>query len=131
MRKHLRFVPLAALVAASALLANAAPAQAAEPPAAVQKTFDKLLAAVKANDRDAFLADATEALKKATTPQVMQGLNKLGTRLGKGYKATYLCELKQQGYQVHLWKVTFTDGGDDAVIRVPLKDGKVAGFVTR
>ena len=130
MKKHSCNVLLVALVAASALAAATA-ARAGDPAPAVQKTFDKLVAAVKAGDRDAFLAEATDALKQATTPQVMAGLSKLGSRLGKGYKATYLCQLKQEGYQVHLWKVTFKDERDDVVIRVVLKDGKVAGFVTQ
>jgi hypothetical protein len=96
---------------------------------AVQKTFDKLMGAIKVNDRDAFVADATDEVKKRTTQQEMAGLNKeLGPRLSKGYQATYLGQLKQQGYQVHLWKGTFKDDGDDLLFRVVLKGGKVAGY---
>ncbi|MEH2102821.1 MAG: hypothetical protein V7K76_24360 [Nostoc sp.] len=36
--------------------------------------------------------------------------------------------LKQQGYQVYLWKLTFLDGGDDVLARLSLKDGKIGGF---
>jgi hypothetical protein len=128
-KKQSRLIQLAALVAVAALVANAAPARAADPDPTVQKTFDKLVGAIKANDRDAFVADATDAVKQAITPKVMEGLSKqLGSRLGKGYQASYLCELKQAGHQVHLWKVTFKDEGDDVVIRVAFKDGKVAGL---
>jgi phage-related tail fiber protein len=106
-----------------------APARAIDPDPAVKKTFEKLIDAVKANDRDAFIADGTEAVKKGVTEEVMEVLSKqLGARLKKGYEATYLCQLKQASHQVHLWKVTFKDGGDDIVIRVALKDGKVDGF---
>jgi hypothetical protein len=139
MTKHLPCIRLLILLLAlSALIAHAAPpaspsapapAQAADPAPEVQKTFDKLLSAIKANDRDAFVADATDAVKQGLTPQVMEGVNKqLSSRLTKGYEAQYLCALKQVGHQVHLWKLTFTDGGDDVVIRLALKDGKVAGF---
>ena len=43
-------------------------------------------------------------------------------------QTTYLCQLKQAGYQVHLWKMTFKDDSDDQIARLVLKDGKVAGF---
>jgi hypothetical protein len=129
MKMHLRYFPLAALVAVSALLASTALVQAADPPAAVKKTFDKMLGAIKDKDRVAFIAAGTEDVKKGTTPEVMDALNKqYGARLKKGYDATYLCELKQAGFQVHLWKLTFKDKGDDVVVRIALKDGKVAGF---
>jgi hypothetical protein len=118
------------LVAVTALLVNTTPAHAADPGPAVQRTFDKLMAAIKVNNRDAFVADATDAVKQAITPSVMEALNKqLGSRLSKGYQATHLCQLKQAGHQVHFWKVTFKDEGDEFVIRIPLKDGKVAGFL--
>ena len=103
--------------------------QAGEADKAVQKTFEKLLGAIKAGDRDAFIGNATDEVKKGVTQEVMDALKKdLGSRLDKGYKATYLCELKQVGLQVHLWKATFKDDGDDLVIRLVLKDGKLAGF---
>ena len=37
-------------------------------------------------------------------------------------------QLKQQGCQVHLWKLVFKDGGDDTLAKLVLKDGRVAGF---
>jgi hypothetical protein len=105
------------------------PLWAIDPDPAVKKTFDKLIGAVKANDRDAFIAEATDVVKKGVTEEVMDVISKqLGTRLKKGFEAAYLCQLKQGGRQVHLWKVTFKDGEDDVVIRVVLKDGKVDGF---
>ena len=119
----------ATLFAALALFAAIAGVRASEPDKAVQKTFDKLLGAIKTGDRAAFIANATDAVKEATKQEVLDALKKdLGSRLDKGYKATYLCQLKQAGCQVHLWKVTFKDEGDDLVVRVALKDGKVAGF---
>lgn len=118
-----------ALVGLVAVLALAATAKAADPDPSVQKTFKSLLSAIQANDRDMFVANATDAVKQGLTQQVMDGLSKqFGSRLKKGYEATYLCTLKQQGLQVHLWKLTFKDDGDDIVVRVALKDGKVDGF---
>jgi hypothetical protein len=105
------------------------PVRALDPDPAVKKTFDKLIDAVKANDRAAFIAEGTDAVKEGMTEKIMDGTSKLlGTRLKKGYEATYLCQLKIADRQVHLWKMTFKDGGDDMLIRVVLKDGKVDGF---
>lgn len=130
MNKHLSIVQLAVLaVVLPVLSAPTTLVQAAEAVPAVQKAFNTLIGAVEANDRDAFVANATTAVRQGMTHQVMQGLYQvLGTRLANGYKAAYLCRLKQAGHQVHLWKVRFKDGGDDVVIRIALKNGKVGGF---
>ena len=118
------------LVAVLAMVVSVDAVQAARPNPSVQKTFNKLLGAIQANDRNTFVADGTQAVKQGMTQQVMDGLNKqLGSRLKKGSSATYLTDLKLSGYQAYLWKVTFKDGGDDTIVRVVLdKAGKVAGF---
>jgi hypothetical protein len=96
---------------------------------ATQKIYDKLLDAIKTGDRDAFVANAADKVKEGTTQEVMDALEKqLGGRLKKGYESTFLCQLKQSGHQVYLWKLTFKDEGDDLVVRVAIKDGKVGGF---
>jgi hypothetical protein len=129
MRKQLRNIQLAAMVAIATLVANTALAHADEPDPAVRKTFDKLIDAIIANNRETFVADATDAVKQGMTQGVMDGLHKhLGARMARGYQATYLCQLKQAGHQVHLWKLSFKDDGDDVVIRIALKQDKVAGF---
>src|SRR5436853_313021 len=123
MKKHLQQFRFVALVAVLVVLPSTATGQTPKADPSVQKTFDKLLSAIKASDREMFVADATDAVKQVITQQVMDGLSKqLGSRLKKGYDAAYLCQLKQAGHQVHLWKLTFKDGGDDVVIRVALKD---------
>ena len=126
---QMRFIKSVGIVAALAWAASMPPVYAGDPDPAVQKIFAKLLGAVKTADLNAFVADGTEAVKKGATQEVMDTLKKeLGTRLQKDYKASYLCSLKQAGHQVHLWKLTFKDDGDDVVIRVAFKDGKMAGF---
>lgn len=118
------------LIVLVCLLAVNDAVRADEPAEPVQKTFDRLIGAIKANKRDDFIVDAIDAVKQGVTQQVMDGLAKqLGARLDKGYKAAYLCELKQAGLRIHLWKLTFKDGGDDIVVRIAInKGGKVEGF---
>lgn len=129
MRCAVRRICAASLIVGLAFVIRMPVLHAGEADAAVQKSFDKLLSAIKSSDRDAFVADATDAVKQGTTPAIMDVLRKqLGVRLEKGSKASYLCHLKQAGHQVHLWKMTFKDDGDDVVVRMVLKDGKLAGF---
>ena len=45
----------------------------------------------------------------------------------KGYKASYLGTLQQQGYTVTLWKLDFSDG-DDALATLSMKNGLVGGY---
>jgi hypothetical protein len=92
--------------------------------------LERLLKAVEANDYDSFVADGTPEVKAALTKQMLEGVSaQMAPRMKKGYDATYLGELKQQGCQVYLWKLTYKDGGDDTLARLSLKTGKVAGFL--
>lgn len=129
MKKDARSVALVGLGVALALVSNTAALSAAKPESSVKKIFYQLLSAIQATDREAFVAEATDRVKKEITQKFMEKVHKLmGSRLKKGYEATYLGQLKKQEYQVHLWKVTFKDNGDDYLIRVALKDGKMATF---
>lgn len=120
-------------IAALALLAWALPAVSsalsAEPEPAVQKLIEKMLTAIEKKDRGSFVEEGNDAVKEGTTEAIMAIMaEKVGSRLKQGYKSQYLCALKQLGHEVHLWKLTFQDEGDDLVVRLVLKEGKVAGF---
>jgi hypothetical protein len=87
---------LAGVVALLVMLPTTAPGQAPNADPSGQKIFDKLLKAIQDKDRDAFVADATDAVKKETTKEAMDLLEKhVGSRLKGGYEATYLCQLKK------------------------------------
>jgi hypothetical protein len=89
----------------------------------------KLLAAVKANDYDAFVAQGNATVKAGLTKQMLEGVSaQLASRMEKGYDSLYFGALKQQECEVYLWKLTYKDGGDDTLVKLVLKDGKVAGF---
>ncbi len=92
--------------------------------------LDKLLKAMEANDYASFVADGTAEVKALLTKQMMEGVSaQMAPRMKKGYDATFLGELKQQGCQVYLWKLAYKDDGDDTLAKLSLKDGKVAGFL--
>ena len=94
-----------------------------------RSTLDKLLKAVEASDYDNFVADANDVFKAAMTKQKLDGVSaQLSPRMKKGYQCSYLGELSQQGCRVLVWKLVFKDGGDDMLVKLVLKDDKVAGF---
>jgi hypothetical protein len=94
-----------------------------------QSTFDRLMMAVRANDRSAFIVGATHDMEQAVTPELMMTIHhELTPHINSGYEATFLCDLNQQGFTVHLWKVCFADGTDDIVLRIVLDGDKLAGF---
>jgi hypothetical protein len=122
------------IIAASGLIClllafSATPCPAGDAVEPGRAALDKLLKAVEANDYDSFVADSNEAFKASLTKQMFQGVSgQLSPRLKKGYTSSYLGELRQQGSRVLLWKLAYKDGGDDALAKLVLKDGKEAGF---
>lgn len=104
-------------------------AEGAAPPD-VDKLLVHLIDAVKAESYDAFLADAEANMKKRLSRQQFEGLCGLYTKpLRKGYTLTYFGQLKQKGTGVYVWKVASVAAPDEALIRMWVKDGKVAGVL--
>jgi hypothetical protein len=101
---------------------------AAEPPADAQAASNKLLAAISSGDYAVFVADGDAAFKGLKKEQFDAVAAQLGPRFKAGYTATYLGDLNQKGFKVTLWRLRFTDGGDDALATLSLKDGKIGGF---
>ena len=137
MKTITKAVALAALTLGAVCMASlsspaqaaARPAAPAEAPAPAQHVLTSLLAAIKADDYAAFTADAEAVFKNALTKPMLDQVSAAETpRLKKGYRAAYLGELNQKGYRVYLWKLTYTDGGDDSLVSLSLKAGKVGGF---
>lgn len=111
------------------LLVGAALSCYAQAPAAPEALMKKLMTAVENNDYASFVADSIPEFKAGVTPQIVEGVSQqLADRMKKGYECLYLSELKQKEYKVYLWKAVFKDGGDDALIKMVVRDGQVAGF---
>jgi hypothetical protein len=99
------------------------------PHPSAQALFDHLIAAVRANDRAAFLDGATAAMARSVTPTLMDFIHgDLFRRFDGGYRVSYLREVADPPYVVHLWQVMFDDGSEDIVLRVVTEDGQLAGF---
>ena len=103
---------------------------AASQPLDPDKTLKNLLEAIETGNRAQFSRDGDEQFKRNATQEIIDKAKEAhAARLKQGHKAIYLAEMKQQGCRVHVWKLTFTDGGDDLLIRVAFEDGKVHAFL--
>lgn len=99
------------------------------PSSQVEQTHSQLLSALTQQNYAQFTADGNEQFKAMISePQFNAVAGQLNKRLTAGYQAQYLTQLNQQGHEVHLWKISFKDQGDDHLTKLALKDGKVAGF---
>ena len=103
--------------------------RAAEAPAEAKAASATLISAITTNDYAAFQAQGDEKFAKALTKDLFDKVQtQIAPRLKAGYEMTYITDLNRQGHKVTLWKLTFNDGGDDAVATLSMKDGKVTGF---
>ena len=124
-----RVLGIVAMVGCVWLVFDAPRALAGNPVEPGRATLEKLLQAVAVNDYESFVADGIEAFKATLTKETLAGVSAhLAPRLKQGYECSYLGFLKQHGFQVLLWKLTYKDGGDDTLVKLVLKNGKVAGF---
>jgi hypothetical protein len=111
---------------ATTIAGTASAAITADPPEA---TLKAMLEAVKAKSYDDFLTEADDTLRAGLTKQMFEGVSGLvGPRLKQGYKTSYLAKLRKTGIAVHLWKLEFSDGKDEAMVTLSVKNGKVAGI---
>ena len=101
-----------------------------QPPATqAEQTLAPLLTAIAQQNYSQFVADGTAQFKaEISEPQFQAVAAQLSPRLKEGYQVHYLTQLNQQGHEIHLWKISFTDQGDDHLAKLAQKDGKVAGF---
>ncbi len=136
MRQHVhRPFPLliafwAIVVAATiAMLPNVAMPQPFQQPEAATKS---MLAAIQANSLADFNALGDQSVQSAMTQQILDKMSELlGPRLKQGYSVVGMGSLKKEGAVVFIWKLEFKDGGDDVLVTMAVKEGKVAGFYLR
>lgn len=123
----MRLIKFMLIAAAAALLTSVS--TYADPDQATQTIFKNLMAATVANNYDGFVAECDAVMKAALTKPMLEGVSKqIAPRAKQGYDAQYLGELNQHGYEVHLWRLRFKDGGDDVLATLSAKDGKAGGF---
>lgn len=92
---------------------------------------NRLLTAIADRDHAAFVASGTPEFSRLSAEQFDNVANQLRARLQAGHKAEYFGNITQQGYVFSVWKISFSDGGDDLLATLNVSGGKVGGFLLR
>jgi hypothetical protein len=119
------------VLAAAMLVGSSVALFAADAPKEDAALATKLVNALIASDYDTFIADGEAPFQQLKKPQFEAVAAQLGPKLKAIREMSYLGELNQKGYHVTLWKISFKDGGDDALATLSVKAGKVGGFFIR
>jgi hypothetical protein len=93
--------------------------------------IQKQLSALINQDFDGFLANGNTYFKSLDKQDFDSVADQLSEPLKTGYEISYLGELRQQGHQVTLWKISLKRGGDDLLATMYVKEGKVSGFLIK
>jgi hypothetical protein len=114
------------------IAAPTAQAQVVQPPPEIEVTMKNMLAATQSKSLPDFIADGDTTFKHTMSQPMLDSFSaQVAPRLNQGYFANYLARLNQGGYQIYLWKLEFKDAGDDRLVTLVVKDGKVSGFFLR
>jgi hypothetical protein len=101
-------------------------AETPPPPAAVAEA---MLGALVKGDYQTFVGAGTPELRQKLTLALFDKVTgDYAPRLKAGYELASLGCLRQAGCEVWLWRLRFTDGGDDVLMRLVMKNGHVAGL---
>ena len=122
--KKLRLLILTAVL----LVTGTAPLSAADPAKEDAALFERLIAAFEKADYDTFIAEGDAGLRKGLKKEAFdKTYTQFSARFKSGYEATFLGELKQYGCHVTLWKLSFKDQSDDALLTLMVKEGRLTG----
>lgn len=100
-------------------------------PPEAEKMLKLLLEAIQVENYEAFLASGTERFQQGISKEMFFGISQqIASRLKAGYATEFLTEISQCEHRVFLWKLSFSDAGNQFIARLALTaDGKVAGFM--
>ena len=134
-RQALRQFMVGALLLMAALILMPGAHAAAPAPApearADQPVVHHLLDAMAKKDYKGFVSQGTPDFAQISEAEFNEVANSIGARLEEGYTIQYLGRLNQQGLDISVWKVSFSDGGDDLLATLNVQDGTVGGFFLR
>ncbi len=117
------------IISAMFFLTFASPVVLAQAPEPVETTMKNMVSAILANSLTDFVSSGDQAFQAGMTKEMLSSINQsLASRLQQGYTTTFLTALRQQGFDVYVWKLEFKDGNDDVLVFMALKDKKVGGF---
>lgn len=105
------------------------PVAATSTPADLQALFLEKINGFKNRDYKSFISNSNEELTKAATEVAFgEACDEWTPRLAPGFEASYMGSLKKGDYTVTNWKLVCADKGDDLIVTMSVRDGKVGGF---
>lgn len=121
---------LVALLTFMAALGVASPVFAASPTAGSddKQLVHNLLETMIKDDYEGFMSHVTPDFGNVAARDFMFIAAQMGPRLAQGYELEYFGMLQQLGYDISVWKISFSDDNDDVLATLNVRDGKVAGF---
>jgi hypothetical protein len=120
---------LLAISATITVLGSQGYAQTVGPHPKQQAEVLKLLKSLENNQYASFIEDGSDYFRSRISEQHFNNVSqRVAQQLKNGYDLIYLTEFKQAGLVGTLWKIEFKDGSDDALAKIFLEDGKIAGF---
>ena len=94
-----------------------------------QSRVEKLMNAVESGSYGRFVEDGTVLFQEQLLKSQFRHVHEqLAERLSHGYRLEYLGTLRQEGLNVHLWRITYKDGEDQTLAKLVLRGTKTAGF---
>lgn len=99
--------------------------------AADHPVVHQLLNAMAQNDYQAFIGHGTPEFGAIGKQQFTEVADAVSPRLKQGYTVQHLGNLRQQGLDISVWKISFSDQGDDLLATLNVRNGKVGGFFLR
>ena len=101
-------------------------------PQEIDTTMKNMLVATQSRSLAEFVAGGDANFKSTMSQPMLDSFSaQFAPRLKQGYTATFLTRLNQGGYEIYLWKLQFKDAGDDRLVTMVVKEGKVSGFFLR
>lgn len=91
----------------------------------------RLLDAIAEENHQEFISEGTPEFAALGEPEFTQVARAIAPRLKQGYDVEYLGNLRQQGLEISVWKVSFEDNGDDLLATLNVQNGRVGGFFLR
>ncbi len=113
---------LATLVFSSPVFAASASGPADE------QLVRNLLDTMVDDDYERFISYVTPHFGEVAARDFSNIAAQVGPRLEQGYELEYFGTLQQLGYDISVWKISFSDANGDVLATLNVQDGKVAGF---
>jgi len=100
-------------------------------PPEAERTLKQLLEAAQREDYDAFIELGNHRFQQGISKDMFDTVSRqVSNRLKAGHATEFLTEISQCDHRVFLWKLSFTDAGNQFIARLVMEaDGKVAGFM--